>query len=99
MLKQRENAYASIIVDGKQITIDTIINRLVKSITDAYLDIVNNQAIGTINVDSKIYDNSVNDYLLDGNCYGIALNTVGLLVNEYKQSYEAKNSNFHSRTL
>lgn len=92
MLKQRENAYASIIVDGKSIAIDTIINRLVKSITDAYMDIINNQAIGTINSDSKIYDNSVNNYLLDGNCYGIALNTIGLLVNEYKQSYEAKNS-------
>jgi hypothetical protein len=92
MLKQRENAYASIIVDGKQVTIDTIINRLVKSITDAYLDIVNNQPVGTINSDSKIYDNSINNYLLDGNCYGIALNTIGLLVNEYKQSYEAKNS-------
>lgn len=92
MLKQRENAYVSIIVDGKSITIDAIINRLVKSITDTHLDIINNQPIGTINSDSKIYDNSINNYLLDGNCYGIALNTIGLLVNEYKQSYEAKNS-------
>ncbi len=93
MIKQRENAYASIIVDGATISIDTIINRLVKSITDAYQDIVNNQPIGTTNTDSKIYDNSINNYLLDGNCYGIALNTVGLLVNEYKQKYESRNSN------
>lgn len=93
MLLQRKNAYASVVVDGQTIQIDSIINRLVTSVKDAYIDIVTNQPIGTTNPESKIYDNSVNDFLLDGNCYGIALNSVGLLVNEYKQDYESKNVN------
>lgn len=93
MIKQRRDAYASLIVDSQQVTIDTIINRLVTSIVDTYTDITNNQPIGTTNPDSKLYDNAGNNFLLDGNCYGIALNSVGLLVNEYKQNYEARNSN------
>lgn len=93
MLIQRNNPYTSIVVDGQTITIDSIINRLVASIKDAHFDIITRQLIGTTNPDSKIYDNSINDFLLDGNCYGIALNSVGLLVNEFKQEYESRNTN------
>lgn len=93
MLIQRNNPYTSIVVDGQTITIDSIINRLVASIKDAHFDIITRQPIGTTNPDSKIYDNSINDFLLDGNCYGIALNSVGLLVNEFKQEYESRNTN------
>lgn len=93
MLMQRNNPYTSIVVDGQTITIDTILNRLVASIKDAHFDIITRQPIGTTNPDSKIYDNSINNFLLDGNCYGITLNSTGLLVNEFKQEYESKNTN------
>lgn len=93
MLLQRSKPFSSIVVDGQTITIDSIISRLVASIKDAHFDILTKQPIGTTNPDSKIYDNSVNDYLLDGNCYGIALNSTGLLVNEFKQEYESRNTN------
>lgn len=93
MLKQRENAYTSIIVDSHPVAIGDVLSRLIKSINDAFQDIVDGNPIGTINPDSKIYDNSANMYLLDGNCYGIALNSTGLLVNEFKQTYDERNSN------
>lgn len=88
LIKQRENPYLSITVSSVHVSIDDILRRLITSVTDAYTDILLNQPIGTTNPDSKIYDNSVNNWLLDGNCYGITFNSKGLLVNEYKQSFE-----------
>jgi hypothetical protein len=99
LVKQRENPYLSVTVHGQSVSITDILIRLVASINDAYTDIQNGQPIGTVNRDSKLYDNSVNGFLLDGNCYGIALNTTGLLVNEFKQNYEGKNRNITLRNV
>lgn len=93
MIKQRENPYLSITVDGVSVSVDTIIKRLIASVTDAYTDILLNQPIGTTNPDSKLYDNSINNGLLDGCCYGITFNSKGLLVNNYKNQFEVGSQN------
>lgn len=95
MIKQRENPYLTITVDNVAISVDEIIKRLTASITDAYTDILLNQPIGTINPDSKIYDNSINNGLLDGCCYGITFNSKGLLVNNYKKQFEGGSQNIN----
>lgn len=93
LIKQRQDPYISLMVDNLAVPIDDIIRRLVASITDAYTDILLANPIGTTNPDSKIYDNSINNWLLDGNCYGITFNSKGLLVNNYKKQRELGSSN------
>lgn len=93
LIRQRQDPYLTLMVDNVPISIDDIIRRLIASITDAYTDILLNNPIGTTNPDSKLYDNSINNWLLDGNCYGITFNSKGLLVNNYKKVVEQGSTN------
>jgi hypothetical protein len=67
-------------------SLDAILDRLRKSVVDLYDDFVNKRVLGATNPDSLMYVNEA-PYVTDGNCYGITINTVGLLVNEYKHTF------------
>lgn len=73
------------------VSIHQIMDRLRRSIVDAYADIVREVPVGTSNGDSAFYANP--SRLTDGNCYGISLNTTGLLVNEYRDEFVPGSSN------
>lgn len=91
IIKEQQEPNAFVKTANGDITAYQILTRLKKSIVDTVSDILNNQAIGTTNPDSFFYHNPSG--LTDGNCYGISLNSSGLLVNEYKQHYENNNTN------
>lgn len=87
--QQEPNAYVQ--THFGNVGISQIIERMKKSVVDAYTDIMNDVEVGTTNPDSKFYANP--SKLTDGNCYGISINAPGLLVNEYKDQFEAGSSN------
>lgn len=88
---QEPNAYVQ--THFGNIGIAQIIERMKKSVLDAYTDIVNGVEVGTTNPDSKFYANP--SKLTDGNCYGISFNAPGLLVNEYKDQFEPGSTNIN----
>lgn len=91
VIKERQEPNAYVQTHFGNIGIYQILERLKKSVLDAYTDIMNEVEIGTTNPDSKIYANP--SKLTDGNCYGISLNAPGLLVNEYKDTFESGSEN------
>ena len=93
MVKEQQEPNAYVMTHFGNIGISQIIERMKKSVIDAYTDIMNDVDIGTTNPDSKFYANP--SKLTDGNCYGISINAPGLLVNEYKDQHEPGSNNIN----
>lgn len=66
-------------------TVDELLERLRRSVVDFYMGVVVLNRAPT-NPDSILYVNDA-PYVTDGHCYGISLNTTGLMVNEYRHTF------------